>query len=323
VVRGTCDVASHATRPPSVRALTDLTRLAFAEFPGVVVASDAATRWFVSRPGFDSGASAAAWVDEHPIASVYLTRVPMSLGGQWLDVGVVDTVMVSPAHRGKGLARGLMQHAIDSCRQAGMAAVQLYTTPGSAGHHLYRKLGFEDWRLLRYWHRQPRPMPAPSVRWEQGESQRLGEAVSLLQSLAGRYSGVPLLGDELGRWRWLDRPDSMLATLWWLEQDGAPQTATSTFVNLTDGPRTILLKDVAGCTAASLADLCAGLGPGPMVALADAADAPLAEALAGAGFEPGQDEAAMLLPLGGPSATPVQESRSRPWYPLAESVIGA
>lgn len=320
----TYDIASHAARPPSVADLTALTRQAFAEFPGVMVASEPATRWFVSRPGFDAVASAAAWMDDRAVASVYLTRVPMSLGDTWLDVGVVDTVMVSPMHRNRGLARSLMEHAINECRSAGLGAVQLYTTPGSAGHRVYRRLGFDDWRLLRYWHRPARPMPTAARHWRLAGPEKLKDAAELLQSQAGHMSGVPLLGDAVCRWRWVDRPASMLAKLWWRDEVGSsPQTATTTYVNLTDGPRTIVLKDVAAAMPASLALLGGSLGPEPMVALADVDDDWATELLATAGFAPGQDEAAMLLPLGGSHTAAVESSRSRPWYPLTESVIGA
>ncbi|MHB0876403.1 MAG: GNAT family N-acetyltransferase [Anaerolineae bacterium] len=314
-------LAPYRQHRPDIGPLTDLTRRSFAEYPGVIVADRPFTAWFLARPGFDADASFAAWHGDSPVGSVFLTRVPMTLAGAWVEVGIVDTVMVAPDYRGQGLARALMNHAIAACRAAGLPAMQLYTAPGSAGYDLYRKLGFEEWRRLRYWHRPEGLGGAVEGGWRIVDRDGLPAAVSLLRSLSASHDGVPALDEAAQRWRWTQRPETMPATAWLREVNARPQTATTTVVNLTDGRSVQLLKDVVAGPADSLAGLCRGLGSLPVVSLADEGDSCLTEALAAAGFRPGQSEAAMLLPLGDSAAG--MESHSRPWFPLAESVIGA
>ncbi len=60
------------------------------------------------------------------------------------QVGYVRRVVVHPAHRGKGLAKQLMQYVIDFARHTGkIDAVDLHVWEGNqAAIHLYEALGF-------------------------------------------------------------------------------------------------------------------------------------------------------------------------------------
>lgn len=59
-------------------------------------------------------------------------------------VGYVKRVIVHPKHRGKGLARLLMQHIIDFARtERHLASIDLHVWEGnSSAIHLYESLGF-------------------------------------------------------------------------------------------------------------------------------------------------------------------------------------
>lgn len=312
--------ATYGERRPDVESVTRLTQRAFAEYPGVIAADQGFTEWFLARPGFDSGASWAAWLGATLVGSLFLARVPLSLDGRWAEVGIVDTVMVSPEHRGRGLARSLMERSIASCRAAGVEMMQLYTAPGSAGYRLYTSLGFEERHRLRYWRRPSARHVPPAASWREVSEDALDEAGQLLQSLAGSHDGVPRQSDELRRWRWLRRPPGMPAKVWAREDGSEAALAVSTPVCLTDGRCVALLKDLVACDAPSLVALSVRVAARECIAVADVGDASLSQALTEAGFEPGQEEAAMLLPL---IATGAVERRSRPWFPLTESIIGA
>jgi GNAT superfamily N-acetyltransferase len=72
----------------------------------------------------------------------------MLAGGRWR--GNIVNVYTEPAHRRQGLARGLMQIALEWCSANGVEAVILHASP--EGRTLYESLGFtptNEMRLIR------------------------------------------------------------------------------------------------------------------------------------------------------------------------------
>jgi GNAT superfamily N-acetyltransferase len=65
---------------------------------------------------------------------------------EWGRLGEIGDLYVLPEARGNGIARRLVQAAIDWCRARGCSAVEATTTPlGEAAHGLrsfYSRLGF-------------------------------------------------------------------------------------------------------------------------------------------------------------------------------------
>ena len=59
-------------------------------------------------------------------------------GGRWR--GNILNVYTEPAHRRQGMARALMQIALDWCRANGVGAVILHASPD--GRTLHESLGF-------------------------------------------------------------------------------------------------------------------------------------------------------------------------------------
>ena len=77
------------------------------------------------------------------------------------DLAWIGMVLVAPAFRGRGLARGLMEHALRWLEGRGVRQVKLDAT--DMGRPLYEKLGFRDERLVERWLglRQEGGPPAP------------------------------------------------------------------------------------------------------------------------------------------------------------------
>ncbi|MEX2499716.1 MAG: GNAT family N-acetyltransferase [Wenzhouxiangellaceae bacterium] len=69
-------------------------------------------------------------------------------------------VLLHPQLRGGGLGRGLVETALDYCRESGVERVYLETTDGlDASSALYRKFGFQEVsnEVVPMW-REPRPL---------------------------------------------------------------------------------------------------------------------------------------------------------------------
>lgn len=61
----------------------------------------------------------------------------------------IGMVLTDPAHRGRGFARRLMEHALEFLEQRGIEWIKLDAT--DMGRPLYLKLGFEDEALVERW----------------------------------------------------------------------------------------------------------------------------------------------------------------------------
>jgi GNAT superfamily N-acetyltransferase len=74
------------------------------------------------------------------------------------DLAWIGMVLTAPEHRGRGLARRLMQHAIAYAERRGAGVIKLDAT--DMGLPLYRSLGFEHEAGIERWQRHPSPAPA-------------------------------------------------------------------------------------------------------------------------------------------------------------------
>lgn len=316
--------APFSERAPSPEALTDLEAAAFANYSGVIEPSLAFTRWFMARPGFDRELSRGAWHDDLLVASIFAVRAALLITRRPWQLAIVDTVMTHPSYRRQGVARALLSEAEALGRRAGLAALQLYTQPGSAGYRLYGSLGFLHLRTLRYWHRTAKADGNSPLKWAPARPDDRERVMAVLTALARTHEGVPVQTESLWRWRKCNRPRFIAPTVW--VRGGSSEireTLTSAPVRLTGEQERLLLSDAVIESPASLADFVRGLPDGPpQVALADEIDDRLQEALGNAGFVRGQEEAVMLLPLGEPSLAGLLRGSRRPWFPLTESIVG-
>ncbi|MFI6426947.1 GNAT family N-acetyltransferase [Promicromonospora sp. NPDC050880] len=63
--------------------------------------------------------------------------------------GVVEDVFVAPEHRGHGVARALLRHAVGALRAEGAGPVGIAAEVGDTPGHLYARLGFRPHRTVR------------------------------------------------------------------------------------------------------------------------------------------------------------------------------
>ncbi len=93
--------------------------------------------WFAVRPDGSIAAGAGLWLMDWP---------PHMIGpGRWR--GNIVNVYTEPGCRRRGLARRLMETALDWCRRNGVRAVILHAS--DEGRPLYEKMGFTSTNEMR------------------------------------------------------------------------------------------------------------------------------------------------------------------------------
>ncbi|NJN80953.1 MAG: GNAT family N-acetyltransferase [Caldilineaceae bacterium] len=116
---------------------------------------------------FDDVFSGFVWVEDgHVIGNVTVQR-----GDQYGNRWQIANVAVAPAYRGRGIARRLMERALEHVRAShGRWAVLQVYTQNDVARRLYERLGFEDivgttsLRLDRAPQAAPFPTPMPNFR---------------------------------------------------------------------------------------------------------------------------------------------------------------
>lgn len=96
--------------------------------------------WFALAPDSSIAAGLGLWLMDWP--------PHMVAAGEWR--GNIVNVYTGPAHRRQGMARALMQFALDWCAASRVDAVILHASP--EGRALYESLGFSptnEMRLIR------------------------------------------------------------------------------------------------------------------------------------------------------------------------------
>ena len=73
----------------------------------------------------------------------YLPPKPFNLAGKY---GYISSMYTEEEHRGKGVARKLLQRALDCAREEGLTMVKLHAT--EAGVSLYESAGFKKWNEM-------------------------------------------------------------------------------------------------------------------------------------------------------------------------------
>lgn len=319
------EIRPHAGVPDLARQAYELTWLAFSSYEGVLTPSAAHTAWYLRRPGMDRKLSRAALHEGRMVSSVYVTVAMVRLGGQLVRTGVIDTLMTHPDHRRRGLARRLLEEAIEAMRAQDLAASLLYTVPGSGPYELYQSLGFRPHAEVAYLCRPP--VAVPQRREPAGLIGR-AELMAFLNACFGQHDGYVPLDDDLWRWRREERPAECPALTSTVERDGSlvgsVTFCTGSVVGM--GSPCYVLSDLAIAPDVDASETLAALlvaapGDAPMLALAATGDHRETEALEAAGFARTGSEVAMVLPLSAQGERAVARPLRR-WYVLVESVIG-
>jgi len=80
-------------------------------------------------------------------AGLWLMDWPPHVIGTGLRRGNIINVYTEPAHRRRGLARQLLNAALDWCRTNGVDVIILHAS--KEGRHLYESVGFEPTNEMR------------------------------------------------------------------------------------------------------------------------------------------------------------------------------
>lgn len=307
-----------------------LTAIAFVAFAGVVQPSPAKTTWYLARPGMDRDLSGVIVCAGEIASSVYVTRLRFAVGGQPFQMAMIDTVVTHPDFRRRGMARRLLQRALDGARAIGLDGVSLYTMPHTLPFAIYTRLGFQPYRQSIVWMEEEGaslPAGAATVRSiKSGEEAAVRELVNRFNA---NRDGYVWLDDALWAWRKRARPAHMPAdirTVW--EGDQLIGTATLCPVALisTMGPaRHVYLTDIGFADTAGEAALPSLLAPrlsrDRYISLAGENDTALAALFTRLGFAATPGEMCLIYPLQEALQQALTRSE-RPWYVLPESVVG-
>ena len=119
------------------------------------------------------------------------------------ELAWIGMVLTLPEFRGQGLARNLMERAIQFLDGRGVRCIKLDAT--SMGSPLYRKLGFVDECPIERWRRAPAPGSARDLGSYEPDANRDFEAFGadrsrlLSQLAAGEAASIPGSGYAMGR----------------------------------------------------------------------------------------------------------------------------
>jgi GNAT superfamily N-acetyltransferase len=94
--------------------------------------------WFAIAPDSSIAAGLGLWLMDWPPHMI-------GAGSRWR--GNILNVYTEPAYRRRGLARALMEIALDWCKAHQVGAVILHASP--EGHRLYESLGFTPTNEMR------------------------------------------------------------------------------------------------------------------------------------------------------------------------------
>ncbi|MGE5645295.1 MAG: GNAT family N-acetyltransferase [Acidobacteriota bacterium] len=114
------------------------------------------------------------------------------------ELAWIGMVLTLPEFRGRGLARRLVEHALEYCRAGGVRWTKLDAT--DMGAPLYRKLGFEPECAIERWLRPAGPAPAPARAVKSGapdlalDCRAFGADRSALLSALAAEGGVSVAG---------------------------------------------------------------------------------------------------------------------------------
>jgi len=306
--------------------LSHLDALTFSQYDAVVAASPSFMAWYTARPGMDPRLCQAALCGEELVSSLFVTVARMRLAGETVACGIVDTVMTHPAHRRRGLARGMMERAIDAMGESGVEISLLNTAgtePPAVPQRLYESLGYAAYASVDRFVRRPPQMieeqaavPVPADE----------EARDAFTKAFGARSGWLELDEGVWQWHRVDRPSEYPITIGRTADGGLGVLCTGEL--LVDGSprRFTVLSDLAPSEEATAeralrSMVAAAPSDAPITVLCPRSDSVLAKALRATGFESAGVEIVMLRPIAAASAKLVEQPL-RSWYVAVESVVG-
>lgn len=339
------EVEIRPLREPEVPRAAAVCDYAFRSNPVSVVRDLRVWRWrYWGMPGFDSGGAIAAVSGGRVVGTVMATHRRLRLD-RWVKFGVIDDVATLPECRGKGVARRMMEEALQFMESRGAEATLLYADPKGVARNLYLDLGYRDLHLFGAW---VRPLGggllahwlASALRLKPGLRERvvapspdgirlcnpreMETYVEALERASCSLAGFPEM--ENGLWEWMrarnpTRP--RVLALGWPPRSGC-----------TLSPLRVALLAGAETEGVWLGDFFSGDGSDPLAgavalarrngfafvgALASPLDRVRVDLLRKNGFVTGFSGTMMVKPFRDLDLRPFAR---RPWHPMVESGIG-
>ena len=317
---------THDHVPDLICQLTELTRVAFAEYEGAAPANEAFTAWYLRRPGSEPELCTAALCGDGLVSNVLVAIQHLQIGGETLPCGIIDTVATSPDHRRRGLARRLMQDAHIIMREHGAEAAVLYTNPDGHPYGFYHSLGYATRAFAAGLH-GPRPDPVEDPSTGPAASADGLAVRALLDAFHASHEGYAPLTDALWHWHRTCRPADMPLNLVIARDAAGSPLATAAFASAdlliagTRAPTTIISDFAAARDTEVCLDALLSAAPDQRIMAFVDLDDPVHRMLLGRDFVPVVREAALVLPFSD-RAMKVLQSHCGPWYVMVESVVG-
>lgn len=314
---------THDQVPHLAVQLTALSNLAFAEYEGAPAVDEDFSRWYGRRPGSTPAVCVAALAGDQMVANVLVAIQPLSLGGEFIPCGIVDTVATHPEHRQQGLAHRLMDMAHDLMQQQGAAAGVLYTNPANHPYHFYTRMGYLT-RAQAAMLAGPRPQATGACTVRPMADDEAATVRELVNTKYSAYEGFARLDDDLWRWHRAERPATMPVQVVVAERAGqlVGTAALADVTVLLEGQQAqvTVISDAVYDSVATLTDLLAAAPQARLMALHDVR-APEHAALEQIGLTSAVGEVAMVLPFTD-QARALLERPPAPWCVMVESVVG-
>lgn len=318
--------------------LAALAKQCFAEYDGVLEPTPEFMAWYLQRPGLAPESCFVVLHDGKIVSNVFVTILKLRLGGQLLDVGMVDSVMTHPSHRRRGLARRVIEKAIGFMDERRLDASVLYTVPDQPPYHFYKRLGYRDHVHITFLSLGAGEAILPDVR-DGGNGafavRRAGPADrdAIIEALNDRYAsydGYSPLDSASWAWRREERPSCLPVEVLVAEDrgrfTGVAAVAPMRLVAKGRVESSYLVTDVVlppGQAAGQVLDALLAATPGDVrrVFLSGACNTNDNDLWRAAGFSPMLGDAAMILPLSDAGHAALAEEPPN-WYVLTESVVG-
>ncbi len=316
--------ASEVTDDP-YKELLSLHRVCFGQYQGVLPFDEAILRWYVQRPGLSLKNTLVICHEEHIVSSLFLTLSAFFFEKTLIPVGIIDTVMTHPNHRGRGLATKLMHEAEALMRAEGCWFGYLYTIPETNQFRLYQKLGYRDFQ--RVFHLQGKGRN----QGKETASAPTEDVQQFLNEILANYNGFIPFDEALWAWRKKERP-ATIPTRIFVSQDsrgkiqGAITATWGKITTATGKEDVVFLSDWAGIGKEGkekvLRAALSSVGKAKIDLLCPVVNREEWTILQKNGFQPTLAESAMLSPLRKEAEVFLREGTSQSWYPLIESVVG-
>lgn len=189
-------------RPGDLKEIVRLLNVCFSTYRAWGLDGDRYIQWVEKDPGL--GWENVYWAEEKGklIGHLHVVRRWVRLSGAWVETGGIANLATHPDRRRKGVARGLLQLALEELARDGVPLAALFAGFGEAAHSLYRKCGFSEAYFTRYAVISTLELPHPSqVEVRVATENDVGVVKQIYEETAAAWNGVVHRDEEAIRTR--------------------------------------------------------------------------------------------------------------------------